>query len=209
MVEQTDLVSRKDALRREMRGRIKSFCADIQNRKNASAAAGRAFLTSEVYKDAETVLLFVPLPDEVDTSYIIEKALADGKRVAVPRTDGKGQMDFYYLDGNRPVSGQLAAGSYGIFEPEKTAEMVDTLQFPPHAVIAVPGLAFSKDGNRLGRGKGYYDMYVRRIKTAGRNQPPALVAVCFSLQILESVPHDNFDLHLTHIAAGSGFFVCG
>jgi 5-formyltetrahydrofolate cyclo-ligase len=208
-VEQTDPSGRKDVLRREMRMRIKSFCADIQNRQNASASAERAFLTSEVYKNAETVLLFVPLPDEVNTAHIIETALADGKRVAVPRTERDGQMDFYYLDGNRSVSGQLAAGSYGILEPGKTAEKVDSLQFPPHAVIAVPGLAFSNDGNRLGRGKGYYDTYVRRVKTAGRNLSPALVAVCFSLQILESVPHDTFDLHLTHIAADSGFFVCG
>ncbi len=209
MVEQSDLVSQKDALRREMRMHIKSFCADSQNRMKASADADRAFLTSEVYQNAETVLLFVPLPDEVNTSYIIETALADGKRVAVPCTYGEGQMDFYYLDGNRPVSGQLTAGSYGIFEPEKTAEKVDTLQFPPHAAIAVPGLAFSKDGNRLGRGKGYYDTYVRRIKNEELNQPPALVAVCFSLQVLESVPHNNFDLRLTHIADDSGFFVCG
>jgi 5-formyltetrahydrofolate cyclo-ligase len=207
-VEQTDLTSRKSALRCQMRMRMKAFCADVQGRQKASSCAVRAFLSSEVYKNAETVLLFVPLPDEVDTSYIIEKALADGKRTAVPRTEGNGLMDFYYLDGEKPVSKQLSAGSYGILEPEKTAEKIDTLQFPPCAVIAVPGLAFSKDGNRLGRGKGYYDAYVRRIETSGGSQPSALAAVCFGFQVLESVPHGSFDLHLTHIADDSGFTVC-
>lgn len=207
-MEQTELVERKKSLRREMRGRLKSFCADVQTAECASAAAVSAFLSSDVYRKAETVLVFVSMDQEVDTKRIIAKALADGKKAAVPRIiNGTNEMDFCYLDSGRFPEQQLEPGAYGIPEPDESAEKVDVLKFPAETVIVVPGLAFSKDGCRLGRGRGFYDRYISHVKAAGKNQPVALVGLCFDCQIVESVPHDALDMRVSHIASESGLIV--
>ncbi len=191
-----------------MRGRMKSFCADVQAAEGASAVAVSAFLASDVYRNAETVFAFVSMDQEVNTERIISKALADGKKTAVPRIiNGTSEMDFCYLDGAGFPGRQLEPGAYGIPEPDESAEKVDVLKFPAETVIVVPGLAFSKDGCRLGRGRGFYDRYISRIKAAGKNQPSALVGLCFDCQIVESVPHDALDIRVSHIASESGLIV--
>ncbi|MFA6856156.1 MAG: 5-formyltetrahydrofolate cyclo-ligase [Treponema sp.] len=204
-MEQAELIELKKLLRKEMRIRIRSFCADIQNAESASAAAVSAFLSSDVYRNAETVFTFVSTELEVNTRRIIAKAVTDGKKTAVPRIiSNTNEMNFYYLDGNRIIGKQLVPGAYGILEPDECAEEAAVLKFPAKTVIVVPGLAFSKDGFRLGRGKGFYDRYIGHVKAAGKNQPAAVVGLCFDCQIVETVPHDSLDMNVSHIASESG-----
>lgn len=206
-MEQAELIELKKSLRKEMRSRIKSFCADVRVSENASAAAVSAFLSSGEYLNAETILTFVSTEQEVDTKRIIAKAVTDGKRAAVPRILGNtNEMDFYYFDNSRFLGHQLEPGAYGILEPAESAEKVDVRKFPAKAVIVVPGLAFSKDGSRLGRGRGFYDRYIGHVKAAGKNQPQALVGLCYSCQIVESVPHDDLDMRVSHIATENGIY---
>ncbi|MCK9170079.1 MAG: 5-formyltetrahydrofolate cyclo-ligase [Treponema sp.] len=204
-MEQPELIELKKSLRMEMRTRIRSFCADIQNAEAASAAAVSAFLASDLYRNAETIFTFVSTDQEVNTRRLIAKAVTDGKKTAVPRIiSNTNEMDFYYLVGNRIIGNQLVSGAYGILEPDECAEAVAVQKFPAKTVIVVPGLAFSKDGCRLGRGRGFYDRYIGHVKSAGKNQPAALVGLCFDCQIVETVPHDDLDINVSHIASESG-----
>jgi 5-formyltetrahydrofolate cyclo-ligase len=207
-MEQTELIELKKSLRIEISSRIKSFCADVQSAERASVSAVSAFLSSDIYRNAETILTFVSTQYEVDTKRIIAKAVTDGRRTAVPRIiSNTNEMDFYYLVGNRMIGEQLVPGTYGILEPDEFAEKVDVLKFPAKTVIIVPGLAFAKDGCRLGRGKGFYDRYIGHVRAAGKNQPAALVGLCFGCQIVESVPHDARDMYVSHITSENGMYV--
>jgi 5-formyltetrahydrofolate cyclo-ligase len=206
-MDQGDLSELKDALRWEMRSRLNSLCADVQTAADVSEAADSAFILSDVYRNAEIVLTFISTRLEVDTKRIIAKTLVDGKRAAVPRIrEDTDEMEFFYLDGGRMVEDQLQPGKYGILEPKDGAEKLTAAKFPSRAVIVVPGLAFAKDGFRLGKGKGYYDRYAASIQSAGKNMPAALVGLCFSCQITESVPHDAADMRVTHIASENGLY---
>jgi 5-formyltetrahydrofolate cyclo-ligase len=204
-MEQTELVEQKKSLRREMRSRIRLFCSDAHAEESASEAAVSAFLSSGVYRKAQTVLVFISTGEEVDTKRIVAASLNDGKKTAVPRTiKNTNEMDFYYLDGSRPPESQLAPGAYGILEPAESAEKVDTVAFPAKTVIVVPGLAFAADGCRLGKGKGFYDRYIGRLRDAAKNQPDALAGLCFKCQLVEKLPHNNLDMRVSHIVCESG-----
>ena len=135
------------------------------------------------WQTADTVLLFLSMPDEVDTLPIVADALAAGKTVAVPKVDARRKrMDACVL---RDLGRDLAPGAYGILEPVG-AEIVE-----PGAIdfCLVPARGYDRAGNRLGRGGGYYDRYM---------SDPAFRAtrcgIAFAAQLLDTLPHDPHDL---------------
>ncbi len=171
-------------------------------------------LNSKLYSSATTLLAYMPLADEVDITPVIEGALAAGKKVFLPRIfPDTNQMEFY------PYTKDIKAttGSFGIKEPPadeaasffRLLEKMSINEYSPaahssdfveiaepeeaqmHILILVPGRAFTKDGRRLGRGKGFYDLYLSRlplifdIKKSG---------VCFSQQLLPDLPTTPDDI---------------
>jgi 5-formyltetrahydrofolate cyclo-ligase len=208
LMENDDIAVQKADLRAEMRKAVSSFCGK-PGADDVSDKAADVFLSSEVYRNAHEIFVFVSLRGEVDTKRIIAKSLVDGKHVAVPRiTPGTSMMEFYYLNAELPVTSQLDTGSFGILEPQTQLRKAEVKHFPAHAVVVVPGLAFSLAGDRLGKGRGFYDGYASRIAEAGGNKPDAYAALCFSFQILPSVPHNEDDMKITHIASDRGFETC-
>ena len=107
------------------------------------------------YKKSETILCFVSTRIEVDTSPILTRAFADGKKVAAPRcrTDSN-QMDFYYINSRD----DLEPAAYNLLEPVQHCEKAESFS---RAICIVPGLAYNTDGHRLGFGKGYYDRFLK------------------------------------------------
>jgi 5-formyltetrahydrofolate cyclo-ligase len=135
------------------------------------------------FTEANTVLLFVPLPDEVDVIPIINHALDARKTVAVPKVDLRGRrMRAVVL---RDPGRDLRVGPYGIPEPQFTK----TVQ--PEAIdfVLVPARGFDRHGNRLGRGAGYYDRYMAQSGFRATRCGVALAA-----QVLDQVPHTLRDL---------------
>ncbi|MCI8600398.1 MAG: 5-formyltetrahydrofolate cyclo-ligase [Oscillospiraceae bacterium] len=133
------------------------------------------------YRQAALVLTYVSTAIEVDTRALIERALAEGKQVAVPRcTPGKIDMKFYLIRG----LSELSPGAFGVLEPnpEKSRELKNFKQ----SLCILPGLGFDLAGYRLGYGKGYYDRFLARY--SGKR-----VGVCYNSCVRALLPHGRYD----------------
>jgi 5-formyltetrahydrofolate cyclo-ligase len=161
-----------------------------ESRISAGTDAARSLRKSELYANADLVLSYVALASEFDTNAINALVLADGKQLALPRIMDSAEdayMDFFLVNPAVPLEKQLVKNRYGIWEPEQGCPIVSAPRKP--AIMLVPGLAFSRDGKRLGRGKGYYDRYLSRFSETD----VICVGVCFECQLLETVPVEAHD----------------
>ena len=110
------------------------------------------FLNHPVYQEAKAIATYLSFTHEFQTQGLIDQALKDGKKVLIPKTYSKGRMEFVVYDPQ-----QLKKTSFGLLEPQGDLEVVDASQID---LIHVPGLAFTKEGYRIGYGGGYYDRYL-------------------------------------------------
>ena len=132
--------------------------------------------------DARVVVAYYSLPDEVDTHHMINLLVTEGKTVYLPKVVSDEDMVLCRYTGAE----SLREGAFGIMEPAGTelsvVEAVD--------VVLVPGMAFDVEGNRLGRGKGYYDRFLKSLN----NPRPRLIGVCFDFQKVDMVPTEPTDV---------------
>lgn len=147
--------------------------------ETASRAVAEQFLQTDAYRRAKTLYGYLPYNQEVRTVPILEQALRDGKRVAVPKVYGD-TMRFIYLDDLSSVE----IGYCNIPEPIADEPVGDD----PTALVLMPGLAFDKAGNRMGYGGGYYDKFL----SEEPNHPT--VALCYHFQMVEQIPTDSYDI---------------
>ena len=146
--------------------------------EKASRALTEQFLALEVYRNAKTLYGYLPYNQEVRTVPILARALADGKQVAVPKVYGD-EMRFIYMDD----LSQVAEGYAGIPEPIADGPVADD----PTALVLMPGLAFDREGRRIGYGGGFYDRFLSE-----ESRHPT-VALCYEFQMVEQVPTEEFD----------------
>jgi len=180
-------------MRRRMTGLLASLSdGDIAQRSDLAA---RRFMDTEAWNRSDTLLCFLSMPHELSTDGLIAAAQASGRRVAVPRIEG-GVIRFLYLPRD---AGTLPRDAWGIPVPEPGWEPFVAAQ-APHALVAAPGLAFDRAGNRLGRGKGYYDGFLRSAR-AGGGAGLTAIGLCFSEQIVENVPHTERDERLQGVVS--------
>jgi len=145
----------------------------------ASVKLGELFAASEAYRSAKTIYGYLPYNQEVRTVPMLERALRDGKRVAVPKVYGD-EMKFIYITD----LSQVEKGYAGIPEPVADEPIADD----PTALVLMPGLAFDKEGHRIGYGGGFYDRFL----AAEPNHPT--IALCYGFQILPQLPTEEFDI---------------
>jgi len=133
---------------------------------------------------AKVVCFYVALPMEVNTHPMIEDALRVGKKVLVPLVDLENkELKLYEI---RNFAKDLAAGTLGILEPvHSQARLADVKEVD---LVIVPGLAFDKSGNRLGRGAGFYDRFLSQFSA----KIPK-IALAFSFQVVPQIPHETHD----------------
>lgn len=146
-------------------------------RKSKSIAD--VILTSEYYVKAETVFCYASVNGEVDTFYLMEKVLTDGKKLALPVTEKK-NMEFYKVESIR----NLKSGYMGILEPEKNERLVPGV----NDIMIMPGVAFDKMCHRAGYGAGCYDRYLER------NSGFVKIAPAFEFQLFEQIENNEFDI---------------
>ncbi len=186
----------------ELRKYIKAKLAE-NKQEFASESAGicNKILAENWYKEASLVLAYMPLPDEVDVLPVINAAMTEGKKVAIPRVEVQNQMHFYYLDDEVELNAQVEAGYYGINEPKTSGKQFCSCDDFDSVLVLVPGRAFTENGARLGRGKGFYDVFLKQLmaecNAAGKKV--YTIGVCFSCQIVDSVPTEQNDVFVDKV----------
>ena len=140
---------------------------------------GELFLASDAYKNAKTIYGYLPYNQEVRTVAMLEQALRDGKRVAVPKCYGD-EMRFIFMDDLSKVE----KGYANIPEPIADEPIADD----ETALVLMPGLAFDPQGHRIGYGGGFYDKFL-----AKEPEHPTL-ALCYDFQMVEHLETEEFDI---------------
>ena len=149
-----------------------------------SQKLGQLFAASEAYRNAKTIYGYLPYNQEVRTVAMLEKALADGKKVAVPKCYGE-EMRFIYMDDLSKVE----KGYAGIPEPIADGPVADD----PTALVLMPGLAFDPAGHRCGYGGGFYDKFL----AAEPNHPT--LALCYEFQMLPHLETESHDIPVDYV----------
>ncbi len=155
----------------------------LDDRKEKSRAIADRIEALAAFRDATTVALYAPLGTEVDSLEIARRAIARGVRILFPRVvSGERRLAFA-----RAAPGDLVQGPLGAAEPPTNATEVPGAEIP---CVVMPGVAFSLDGLRLGRGGGYYDATLAAMPRAAR------VGVAYDVQIIPSLPREPHDASL-------------
>ena len=147
--------------------------------ESASARLGQMLSECDLYQQAETVYFYLPYNQEVRTVPMVQRAFEEGKRVAVPKIYGD-EMRFIYISDFTGIE----KSSCGIPEPVADGPVADDLT----ALVLMPGLAFDKQGNRVGYGGGFYDKFLQ----AEPNHPT--VALCYDFQLFDKLETDDYDI---------------
>lgn len=134
---------------------------------------------TQLYRDARTVYGYLPFRQEVDLRPLLERAMAEGKAVALPKCSGQ-QMCFIRMKDLTLVQ----FGAFGAPEPVADAPVDQDAE----ALVILPGLAFDHQGFRVGYGGGFYDRYL-----ADHPHHPT-IGLCFDFQLLEALPRDAHDI---------------
>lgn len=147
--------------------------------ETASRILAEKFYATSYYRDAKTIYGYLPYNQEVRTVPILQQALLDGKKVAVPKVYDD-TMRFIYLEDLSAV----APSNMGI--PEPVAD--EPVASDETALVLMPGLAFDPQGNRMGYGGGFYDKFL-----ADQPNHPT-VALCYAFQMVDEIPTDEYDI---------------
>lgn len=177
------IMDEKKALRIEIR-QLKRACP-LEERRRKSLSVWEAVERDEVFQQAGTVLAYWSMDDEVYTHDFVNK-WAGSKTLLLPCVKGD-ELELRYFDGEE----RLQPGE-GYAIPEPVGELFT--DWGKIDLILVPGVAFDKSGNRLGRGKGYYD---KVLKQTGAYK----LGVCFDFQLVERVPVEPHDVKMDRVVA--------
>ena len=172
----------KKALRKEISAQKRAMTEE--QIVSASDRLGVLFLASEAYQQAKTIYGYLPYNQEVRTVPMLQKALDDGKKVAVPKCYGD-EMRFIYLDD----LSQVEKGYCGIPEPIADEPIADD----ETALVLMPGLAFDPQGHRCGYGGGFYDKFL-----AEEPDHPTL-ALCYEFQMLPYLETEEHDIPVDYV----------
>lgn len=174
----------KSDIRRAAKSAVKALTA--QQKADKSTLILSRIASSESIKSAKTVALYASLSDEVQSFELIE-FLSQTKRVVLPRVAGD-DMDFYPY-----TPSSLKVGAFSIEEPQGS----EPISPDEIDVIVVPGVAFTTDGKRCGRGKGYYDKYLSRSGFRAIK-----IGVCYTEQLAEDIPNEPHDIVMDYMIYG-------
>ena len=184
-----DVVESKKRLRAEMLRRLVAIAPARRALEEELVTA--AVQATPEWAAARLVLLYRNLPGEFSTVGLANGAWRAGKRVAMPRVTGPGQLSLHDVR----AWTDLRPGTFGIHEPPATLPQV-----APEAVdlAVVPAVAWGREGGRLGRGGGYYDRLVPRLR------PGTAWGVGFDVQVVRDVPTQAHDARVARVWHAAG-----
>ena len=172
---------RKDELRKHIRQLKRQFTP--QQLEELSLDICSRLLLEPHIQQADTLLLYHSLPDEVDTRMLLDTL--KGKNILLPHVVSAEEMELKRYSG----PADLRQGTFGIMEPCG----VSFTDYQQIDVAIVPGMAFDHHGHRLGRGKGYYDRMLPKLSNAYK------IGMCFDFQKLPGIPADEHDIKVDEV----------
>lgn len=176
------MLSKKE-LRQEIR--LQKRSRSLFQLASESAAITRRLLAHPKVKCAQCIMLYHALPDEVDTHDLIESLKAQGKTIVLPKVTGEETMELRLYQGES----DLKEGSFHIMEP--SGPQFDDIQSID--VVLVPGMSFDSENNRLGRGKGYYDRFLKQLPHIYK------IGICYEFQKRQHIPVSENDVKMDEI----------
>ena len=174
----------KKELRQEIRNRKRQFTEE--QLRELSLPVINKLLAHPRVNNATTLMLYHSMPDEVYTHELIDLLVERGKTVLLPKMLDDQTIEPRIYRGRQNLKED---GAFHIQEP--TGEVYS--ESKPIEVIIVPGMGFDDCGNRIGRGRGYYDRFLKTIS------PVYKIGVCFDFQRVESVPTDENDIRMDEV----------
>lgn len=174
----------KQQLRSKILLKLKTQKKEERNRK--SEIVEKKLFRNSVFKKAKIVMFYISFGGEVNTRDMIRKTKKSGKIITVPVCKKNRIINACLLGGRE----RLVKGPYGILEPvTKQCFNLKNLD-----LVIVPGLGFTKQGERLGRGKGYYDRFLKKLSSK-----TATIGLAFDFQILSRIPTTATDVNVDKV----------
>lgn len=185
----------------EIRKQVKElFLENHENLEKQNDTVVQKIIESQEYKNASVVLAYMALPDELNLKQIIMSCIQNNKKTAVPCviSEQQGIMQFCFLEADKKGNIKTKKGSFGIEEPVINKQNIVDLESlkKENILFLVPGRAFTKEGYRLGRGKGFYDRFLTQAQTM---KNVCIAGVCFSFQIFDEIPVQEHDIQMNKI----------
>jgi len=197
MPEPTDICQQKQQVRAAARANRQKQ----PNKDQLSRQICQKLAALPEYTAARVVMFYVDFASEVRTQHFFPTAWAAGKQIVVPYCV-KDRLELFRLEN----TDELAPGTVGILEPRpelrgRPDRQVDVAQLD---LILLPGLAFDRRGGRIGRGKGYYDRFLRRVRPG-----TPLVALAFECQLFAEVPMLPYDKYVDKVITEASIYTGG
>lgn len=184
------LIQAKAALRDEMRRQLSAVSAEQASAMSLSVC--RRVIAHDAFLNSDTIMMYLPLPNEVDVSAVALRCFQTGRTVCVPRVD---------WERKRMTAIEVRDFETGLQETRNgVREPVSGRPIPLEQIglVLAPGLAFDALGSRLGRGGGFYDRFLSGDPSNERLRSHRwfTAGVCFDFQVVDRVPTDELDIRL-------------
>jgi 5-formyltetrahydrofolate cyclo-ligase len=193
----------------DLKNRQRRKAYDARNRQADKDVLSRIiceqFMAQPIYRQAQTVMWYIHCRSEVRTQSTLLKQLATvDKRIVIPycTRDGQGhnKLGLWRLED----FAELVPGMWGILEPpqQRWGELGKEIAPEEIDCIMVPGVAFDRNGGRLGNGAGYYDRLFKSVRADA-----ALIGVCFESQLVDQVIMDSHDVAMDYVITEKAIYV--
>jgi len=180
----------KSELREIIKQKGDAFFSNPHNRHDSSFDICKKICASPEFKNAGTVFAFMPMDDEINIGGVILECFLNNKKVAVPKiTDENGEMEFFWISPEEAMN----KGAFDIYEPAGGTP-VNMNFISSKSLLLVPGRAFTADGKRLGRGKGFYDRFMSKY-----GKKFAKLGICFEYQMVDDIPVSENDIPVDQV----------
>ena len=168
--------------KKELRISMRSILKKITNREQRSKVAQEKIMNLKQYQESKKVLLYYSLDSEVSTSLLLDDAI-NNKQAYLPFSTNLSVG----LVSSRE---ELETVSFGIMIPKAAASEIEIARID---LVILPGLAFDRKYNRLGKGGGWYDRFLVSIPNAYK------IGLCFQEQLVESIPLEKHDMKVDNV----------
>ncbi|KAM6979670.1 5-formyltetrahydrofolate cyclo-ligase [Aplochiton taeniatus] len=187
----------KQALRKEMKKRVTAL--DDKEKLRQSHIVSLKLIKHPKYMACQRIAVFLSMHDEVRTEEILQDVFKQGKTCFIPKylTNNSSHMDMLRLDSMEDIK-TLPLTSWNIRQPAEGENREEALAAGHLDLILMPGLGFDRGGNRLGRGKGFYDTYLERCMKHPKGKPYT-IALAFKEQLCDNVPVNENDMLIDEV----------